>query len=93
MPNTYSLNIPAAWRVFQQFNIERLLPYLCRPDSLGGDTGPPPSVIGADGGQEHEVQELLRLMMRYDRPYVLVCWAGSDALGDTWEQLDNLTNC
>ncbi len=30
--------------------------------------------------------------MRYGRPYVLVRWSGSDASGDTWEPLDNLTN-
>jgi hypothetical protein len=92
-PNTYRLDIPAAWRVFPEFNIERLRPYFRRPDSLGGDAGPPPPVLGADGGPEHEVQELLRLRMRYGRPYVLVRWAGSDASGDTWEPLDNLTNC
>ena len=33
-----------------------------------------------DGRQEHEVQEL-------------VLWAGHDASGDTWEPLNNLTNC
>ena len=83
-PNTYRLDIPAAWRVFPEFNIERLRPYFRRPDSLGGDAGPPPPVmIGADGGPEHQVQELLRLKMRYGRPHVLVCWVGSDASGDT----------
>ena len=50
-------------------------------------------VIGADGRQEHEVQELLKFKMRWGRPYVLVRWAGHDASGDTWEPLDNLTNC
>ena len=29
----------------------------------------------------------------YGRPYVLVRWIGLDAAGDTWEPLDNLTNC
>jgi hypothetical protein len=92
-PNTYRLDIPAAWRVFPEFNVERLRPYLRRPDSLGGDAGPPPPVTSADGEQEHEVQELLRFKLRYGRPYVLVRWAGRDASGDTWEPLDNLTNC
>ena len=50
-------------------------------------------MLGADGGPEHEVQELLKFKMRYGRPYVLVRWAGCDASGDTWEPLDNLTNC
>ena len=31
--------------------------------------------------------------MRYGLPYVLVRWTGLDAAGDTWEPLDNLTNC
>jgi hypothetical protein len=39
------------------------------------------------------VKELLWLKMRYGRPYVLVRWADRDASGDTWEPLDNLTNC
>ena len=50
-------------------------------------------MAGADGAPEHEVQELLKFKMRYGRPYVLVRWAGCDASGDTWEPLDNLTNC
>ena len=39
------------------------------------------------------MQELLKFKMRYGRPHVLVRWAGRDASGDTWEPLDNLTNC
>ena len=42
---------------------------------------------------EHEVKELLKIKMRYGRPYVLVSWTGLDAAGDTREPLDNLTNC
>jgi len=94
-PNTYRLDIPATWRVFPEFNVERLRPYRRRPAHLGGDpdAGPPAPVVGADGAPEHEVQELLKFKMRYGRPYVLVRWAGLDAAGDTWEPLDNLTNC
>ena len=82
------------WRVFPEFNVERLRPYLRRPDHLGGDAdaGPPPPEIGADGAPEHEVQELLKFKMRYGWPYVLVRWAGLNAAGDTWEPPDNLTN-
>ena len=41
------------------------------------------------------MQELLKFKMRYGRPCVLVPvpWAGLDAASDTWEPLDNLTNC
>ena len=65
-PNTYPLDIPATWRVFPEFNVERLRPYFRRPDHLGGDAdaGPPPPQIGADGAPEHEVQELLKFKMR-----------------------------
>jgi hypothetical protein len=73
------------WRVFPEVNVERrpgLRPYLRRPDSLGGDAGPPPPVIGADGGQEHGWG---------------CATAGPTCLcagraGDTWEPLDTLTN-
>ena len=94
-PNTYRIDVPSSWRVFPEFNVERLRPYLRRPGHLGGDedVGPPPPVPGADGVPEHEVQELLKFKMRFGRPYVLVRWAGLDAAGDTWEPLDNLTNC
>ncbi len=71
-PNTYSMDIPAAWRVFLEFNVERLLPYLRHADHLGGDAVPPPPVLGADGGQEYKVKELLLLKMCYCWPYVLV---------------------
>ena len=65
-PNTYRLDIPERWRVFPEFNVERLRRYLRRPDSLGGDSdvGPPPPVSGTDGAPEHEVQELLKFKMR-----------------------------
>ena len=57
------------------------------------DAGPPPPAAGPDGVPEHEVQEPLKFQMRYGRPCVLVRWTGLDAAGDTWEPLDNLTNC
>ena len=81
-PNTYRLDIPATWRTCPEFNVERLRPYLRRPEHLGEDVlVPPPPVVGADGELEHEVQELLKFKMRYGRPYVLVRWAGRDARG------------
>ena len=100
-PNTYRLDIPATWRVFPEFNVERLRPYLRRPVRLGGgaDVGPATRMwarrrrFRADGVPEHEVQELLKFKMRHGRPYVLVRWTGRDAAADTWEPLDNLTNC
>ena len=69
-PNTYRLDVPSTWRVFPEFNVERLRPYLRRPDTLGGDadTGPQSPVPGADGAPEHEVQELLKFKMLYGRP-------------------------
>ena len=93
-PNTYRLNVPATERTCAEFNIERLRPYLHRPDHLpvGGAAAPPPPVVGTDGRPEHDVQELLKFKMRWGRPYVLVRWAGHDASGDTWAPLDNLTN-
>ena len=92
-PNTYRLDIPAGWRTFPEFNVERLRPYLRRPATLGGEPPPPSPVAAPDGALEHEVQELLKFKMRYGRPHVLVRWAGCNASGDTWEPLDNLTNC
>ncbi len=92
-PNTYGLDLPPAWRVVQEFNMECLLPYRRRPSHLGCDGRPPPPIPDADGRPEHEVAELLQFKLLYGRLYVLVRWAGRNASGDTWEQLDNLTNC
>ena len=96
-PNTYRFDLPATWRVFPEFNVKRLRPYLCRAARLGGDAdvGPQQPVLGADSAPEHhdEVQELLKFEMRFGRPYVLVRWTGLDAAGHTWEPLDNLTTC
>ena len=60
-PNTCRRDVPATWRVFPEFNVERLRAYLRRPDRLGGgsDVGPPPPAAGPDGVLEHEAQELL----------------------------------
>ena len=33
-PNTYCLDVPATWRTCAEFNVERLRPYLRRPDHL-----------------------------------------------------------
>ena len=42
-PNTCRLDIPAALRVFPEFNVERLRPYLRRPDSFGWRRRPAPA--------------------------------------------------
>jgi hypothetical protein len=81
--NTYRLDLPFSWRVFNEFNVGRLCPYVLRPSHLGGITGPPAPVVGADGVPEHEVAKLLKFKMRYGRPYVWVRWTCRDASGGT----------
>ena len=68
-PNTCRLDLPATWRVFPEFNVERLRPYLRRSDRLGGDSdaGPPAPAAGPDGVPEHEVQGLRKFKMRRRR--------------------------
>jgi hypothetical protein len=92
-PNTYRLALPSSCRVFNEFNVDRLRPNVRRLSHLGGETGPPAPVVGADSAPEHEGAELLKFKIRYGRPYILVRWTGSDASGDTWEPLEHLTNC
>jgi hypothetical protein len=92
-PNTYRLDVPSSWRAFSEFNVERLRRYLRRPPELGGDEAEPPPVPGLDGKPEHEVAAILKFAVRAGRPQVLIRWAGLDASGDTWEPLENLTNC
>ena len=68
-----------SWRVFPEFNVERVRPYLRRRDRLccHAGVGPPPPILGIDGAapcaalesvaagaQEHQVQELLKLAPR-----------------------------
>jgi hypothetical protein len=69
---------------------------------LAPQSSPPASaapVSGADRAPD-EVQALLNLKLGYSRSYVLVRLTGLEAArpraaspGDTWEPLDNLTNC
>ena len=79
-PNTYRLDIPATWRIFPEFNVERLRPYRRRPDRLGGpgdsDAGPPPPAAGPDGAvPDARCRSCSKFKMRDGRPYVLVRWA------------------
>jgi hypothetical protein len=53
----------------------------------------PSSVIRADGALEHVVAEFLRIRLKAGRPQLLVRWEDRNASGDTWEALENLTNC
>jgi hypothetical protein len=92
-PNTYRLDIPATWRICPEFNVERLRPYLRRPDHLGGDLPPPPLRWQGQTAPQSMRCRSCSSSRCYGRPYVLVRWAGCDASGDTWEPLDNLTNC
>ena len=92
-PNTYRLAVPAAWRAFNEFNVERLRRYLRRPLALGGDADEPPPVVAQDGSLEHEVAAILQFRLRAGRPQVLVRWAGQDASGESWEPLEDLTDC
>ena len=93
-PETCASTPPAALRPHLPAPPRRILrPYHRRPNGLDGAPAPPPPAPGADGGPEYEVQELLKFKMRWGRPCVLVRLAGCDASRDTWEPLDNLTNC
>jgi uncharacterized protein (DUF2249 family) len=40
-PNTYRLDLPSSWRVFNKFNVDRLWPYICLPAHLCGELDPP----------------------------------------------------
>ena len=42
---------------------------------------------------EHEIAASLQFRLHARRPQVLVRWAGQDASGESWEPLENLTNC
>ena len=92
-PNTYRLDVPPTWRAFNEFNVSRLRRYLRRPAALGGEPAAPDPVVAADGSLKHVVESILKFRVRVGLPQVLVRWAGWDASGDTWEPLENLTNC
>jgi hypothetical protein len=93
-PNTYQLDVPATWRAFNEFNVSRLRRYVRRPPGWEDEaTAVPEPVVAADGATEHVVQEILKYRLIRGRPHMLVRWAGLDASGDTWEPMENLTNC
>jgi hypothetical protein len=77
--NTYRLDLPSSWRVFNEFNVDRLSPYVRRPAHLGVEPDPPAPVVGADpgwsagarAGGAAQVQDALRPAPRpgaVDRP-------------------------
>jgi hypothetical protein len=78
-PNTYRLDLPSSWWWFNEFNVDRLWPYVRRPAHLDGEPDLPAPVVCADGAPEHEVAELLKFKMRYGRPHVLPGWCGVPA--------------
>ncbi len=99
--NTFSLPPQDRLLEFNEIHVDCLRPCIRRPVpaccSLGGETCPPAlrprAIIFAAGAPEHEVAEPLNFKMRYGWPHILVRWTGCDPLGDTWEPLENLTNC
>lgn len=64
-PNTYRINLPAVWNIFDEFNVERLRPYLRWPACPDGAAW-----VGPDGLPA--VQELLKFKVRWGRPFVLI---------------------
>ena len=92
-PNTYRLALPPKWRMFDEVNVDRLRRFHRRPPSLGGDLVAPPPVVGADGREEHEVEEILQFKRRRGQPVFLVRWVGMDRTHDQWVPLTDMTNC
>jgi len=89
-PNTYRLELPPAWKVVNEFNVDRLRRFRQRPD---GTPEPPPRIDPLTGDEEREVQEILGFRVHYGAPQCLIRWAGKDASGDTWEPVEHLTHC
>ena len=92
-PNTYRLALPPKWRMFDEVNVDRLRRFHRRPPSLGGDLVAPPPVVGADGREEHEVEEILQFKRRRGQPVFLARWVGMDRTHDQWVPLTDMTNC
>jgi hypothetical protein len=91
------LAVPAAaWRAFCEFNTECHTRYLHRSLALWSDTDelpPVPPVVAQDDSLEYEVAAILQFCLRAGRPQMLVRRAGQEASGESWEPLENLTNC
>jgi hypothetical protein len=49
--------------------------------------------IDDDTEQEYEVKQILNHKWVSGKPYYLVKWKGYDTLENTWEPIENLTNC
>ena len=68
-PNTYRLELPPAWKVVNEFNVNRLLRLRQRPD---GTPEQPPCIDPLAGDEEREVQEhpgLPRALRRAPMPH------------------------
>jgi len=89
-PNTYTLALPKRFRCSPTVNVDRLKPYHPRTDQPG-----PPGPVTDAGPQagEFEVEQLLNRKVVRGRTYFLVRWRGHASAEDSWEPVENLTNC
>ena len=65
VPNPYRLELPPAWKVMYEFNVDHLLQFL---QWLDGAQEPPPCIDPLTGDEELEVQEILGFHVHYGAP-------------------------
>jgi transposase InsO family protein len=90
-PLVYKVKLPAKWKVWPWFHVNRLEPWVSSSDNLRPNVAPPP--IEVEGQQHYEVAEVIDSGYRgvkYPRVVYRVRWKGYDEADDTYQEYETL---
>jgi transposase InsO family protein len=86
-PVNYRLQLPDTMRrIHPVFHISLL-------ESAPRDATLAQNIELADETEEYEVEQVLDMQMVNNQPFYLIKWKGYDTSENTWEPINNLTNC
>jgi len=92
-PVLYELELPVNMRIHPKFHISKLKKYV-PPSSFGADRDySRPNPIDVDRELEYEVEKIVAQRKRRGKTQYLVKWSGYPDYENTWEPVENLTNC
>ena len=92
-----TLELPPTMRCHNVFHVSKLKPWKIANEYFPTRTTPsnPSPTLNADGEEIFEAEQILdtKVVGRWRKRKFLVCWKGYDASHDTWEPVENLSDC